>query len=141
MNKTTDELMNIIKTKDDFTQTKEEIVSEQITESLSECLNRMIAEKGVALSEVLHKSGIKKAYFYNLFNGDKKNPSRDICIQLCFGFGLSLEETQNFLKRSGHSVLYPRVPRDSVLIYCFLHKMTLIDSNLLLLDNNEQLLG
>ena len=36
-------------------------------------------------------------YAYQLFNGTRK-PSRDKVIQLAFGFGLSVDDTQELLK-------------------------------------------
>lgn len=135
--KSTGELLEIIREQSSFGSAHDMIRSEQITETLSELLNRTAAERGAKLSDILKRSGLKKAYFYSLFNGTRTNPARDILIQLCFGFEMSFEEAQSFLTSTGAAPLYPRIPRDSVLIYCFQHSLTLTESDILLLENNE----
>lgn len=135
--KSTGELIEIIKEQPDYGSARAMISSEQITETLSELLNRTALERGAKLSDIMKRSGLKKAYFYSLFNGKRTNPTRDILIQLCFGFGMDFEEAQTFLTCTGAAPLYPRIPRDSILIYCFQHAMSLTESDILLLENNE----
>lgn len=114
-----------------------EIQTEQLTQTLSEFLTKFIAERGVKPSDILERSGMKKQYFYEILNGTKTNPSRDKLIQLCFGLEFSLEETQTFLKHFGMAQLYPRNRRDSILIYCFQRRMTLIDTDIQLMEFGE----
>ena len=135
--KSTGELIEIIKEQSSFESAHDMIRSEQITETLSALLNRLAIEREQKLSEIMKRSGLKKAYFYSLFNGTRTNPARDILIQLCFGFRMNFEEVQVFLTRTGAAPLYPRIPRDSILIYCFQHDMTLTESDIPLLENNE----
>ncbi len=138
--KTTGELLDILKNKCSCTEIQEEISSEQITESLADCLNKLVAERDVKPADVMRRSGLKKAYFYSLLDGSRENPSRDVLIQLGFGFEMSFDEVQEFLKHRGAAQLYPRIPRDGVIIYCFQHGMSLIDCDVLLFENGEPLL-
>ena len=138
--KTTDELLDILKNKNCRTQIQADIGCEQITESLAECLNALIAQRGLKPADIMRKSGLKKAYFYSLLDGSRGNPSRDVLIQLGFGFEMSFDEVQEFLKHRGAAQLYPRIPRDGVIIYCFQRKMSLIECDILLSDNGEPLL-
>ena len=57
-----------------------------------------------------------KAFVYQIFNGSKR-PSRDKLIAITFGMHLNEEETQRVLKIAGHSELYPRVPRDALILF------------------------
>ncbi len=138
--KTTGELLDILKNKSSCTEIQEEISSEQITESLANCLNKLVAERDVKPADVMRRSGLKKAYFYSLLDGSRENPSRDVLIQLGFGFEMSLDEVQEFLKHRGAAQLYPRIPRDGVIIYCFQRGMSIIDCDLLLEENGEAVL-
>lgn len=135
--KTTGELLDILKNKSSCAEIQEEISTEQITESLADCLNKLVAERDVKPADVMRKSGLKKAYFYSLLDGSRENPSRDVLIQLGFGFEMSFDEVQEFLKHRGAAQLYPRIARDGVIIYCFQRGMSLIECDILLSDNNE----
>ena len=138
--KSTGELLDIIKSKNSCNIVQEEIKTEQIKESLADYLNALVAQRNVKLADVMRRSGLKKAYFYSLFDGSRENPSRDVLIQLGFGFEMSFDEVQEFLKHRGAAQLYPRTPRDGVMIYCFQRGMSIIDCDLLLEENGEALL-
>ena len=68
-------------------------------------------------AEIMRHSGLKKSYLYSLFDGKRDNPTRDVLIQLGFGFQMSFDEVQEFLKHLGAAQLYPRIPRDGAI--CF----------------------
>ncbi len=138
--RTSDELLDILKNISSFTEIQDELKAEQITESLAEYLNTLVVQRKAKLPEVMRMSGLKKAYFYSLFNGTRDNPSRDVLIQLGFGFEMSFDEVQAFLRHRGAAQLYPRIPRDSIIIYCFQRSMSIIDCDLLLEENGEPLL-
>ena len=138
--KSTGELLDILKNKSSCADGQQEIKNEQITETLSEQLNRLIAASGAKPADILRRSGLKKAYFYSLLDGSRTNPSRDVLIQLGFGFEMSFDELQEFLKHRGAAQLYPRIARDGVIIYCFQRKMSLVDCDILLSENGEALL-
>jgi len=72
---------------------------------------------GVSKAYVIEKANIPRNYAYQLFNGIR-NPSRDKVIQLAFGFGMDVENTQELLKIARQAQLYPKIPRDSVILRC-----------------------
>jgi len=139
-NMTSDELLDMLKSISSYDEVQEELKSEQITESLAEYLNALVAKCKAKLPDVMRRSGLKKAYFYSLFNGTRDNPSRDVLIQLGFGFEMSFDEVQEFLMHRGAAQLYPRIPRDAIIIYCFQRGMSLMDCDVLLMENFEPLL-
>lgn len=126
--KSTGELLEVIKN-NPLDRTIKEIQEEQLNISLSEYLNGLIAERGSKPSDVMKKTGLNKSYFYALLDGTKVNPSRDVLIRLCFGFELSLDDTQKFLKTFNTAVLYPRSRRDSIIIHAIENRLTLIQCN------------
>ena len=135
-----EELLDILKSAASFEQGREELKEYQITETLSETLNMLAKEQKARLTDVMIRSGLKKAYFYSLFSGTRDNPSRDVLIQLAFGFGMSFEEVQVFLRNRGAAQLYPRILRDGVIIYCFQRGLSLMECDELLMENGEALL-
>ncbi len=138
--KSSEELLDILQSAPSFAQGREELKEYQITETLSETLNELLRRKKARPADVMIRSGLKKAYFYSLLSGTRDNPSRDVLIQLGFGFEMSFDEVQEFLKHRGAAQLYPRIPRDGVIIYCFQHRMSLMDCDALLMENDEPLL-
>lgn len=83
---------------------------------LSKYLMELLARKGLKRAQVVEDSGVDKAFVYQIFNGSKR-PSRDKLIAITFGMRLNEEETQRVLKIAGHSELYPRVPRDALILF------------------------
>ncbi|MGN1423672.1 MAG: hypothetical protein ACI4XA_09870 [Oscillospiraceae bacterium] len=136
--KTTGELLEVLKKKNSYTDGQEEIKSEQYSEKLSEYLNGIVAQKDMRLSDVMRRSGLKKSYFYSLFDGKREKPARDVLIQLGFGFKMSFDEVQEFLKHLGAAQLYPRIPRDGAIIYAFQHGMDIVECDILLEENGEE---
>lgn len=98
------------------------------------------AKKKLKKSEVINKSNIEKYYAYQIFNGNKENPSRDKMIMLAFGMGLTVEETRKLLKIAKVSDLYVRSPRDSIFIFCLNKGLGIIEVNEYLSDYNLKLL-
>ena len=75
-------------------------------------LNTLIAEKGIAVTDLIEKSGINKNYIYNILNGERKNPGRDKVIALCIGIGAGFSATNQALELVRHAPLYPKDERD-----------------------------
>ena len=93
-------------------------------EDFSACVLSLCAEKGMIPERIIRDAGIDRTYGHQLFNGTRM-PSRDKAIQIAFGFGLNVEETQRLLRAAHKSVLYPRLKRDAVIIYCLQKKKDL----------------
>ncbi|MGN0701404.1 MAG: hypothetical protein ACI4J8_10455 [Oscillospiraceae bacterium] len=135
-NISTDDIIEVLKNKKTYAEAFEEIQSMQYAVNLSEYLHALAKERGMKLADVLRRSGLKKSYFYSLFDGKRENPTRDVLIQLGFGFQMSFDEVQEFLKHLGAAQLYPRITRDGAIIYAFQHGMNIIECDILLEENN-----
>ena len=140
MEKTTNELLEILESKKSIEAFFYEEIDELIFSSLSEYLELLISEKKLRKSTVIKRSNLDKNYAYQIFNGNKEKPSRNKVIMLAFGMGLSVLETRKLLKVAGVSDLYARNPRDSIIIYCLNKGLSLIDANEHLNDYNLELL-
>ena len=134
MEKSTNELLGVLKSKKNYSEFFQDEIGELIFKSLDEYLGVLLKEKNLKKSEVIEKSNLDKNYAYQLFNGIKKNPSRDKILMLAFGMKLTLDETRKLLKIAGLSDLYVRIPRDSVIIFCLQNGKNLIETNEMLDD-------
>ncbi|WP_302668823.1 hypothetical protein [Eubacterium sp. AF15-50] len=54
--------------------------------------------------------------------------------------GLDTDATNRLLKLSDHSILYPRIKRDSIIHFSLEQHYNLIDTNILLHDMEEKII-
>ena len=105
-----------------------------------EYLRQLCRDRGEIAERVIKRAGIDRTYGHQLFSG-RRNPSRDKVIQLAFGFGLDVEETQQLLKASRHTSLYPKIKRDAAIIYCLARNMEIAEAQNVLADFDLPVLG
>lgn len=98
---------------------------------LKELWHKLIADSGMTKFDIINKADFGYAYFYDVING-RKIPSRDKVVRLILAMHLTLADCQLMLKFSGHSVLYPRIKRDSILIYVLSHGLSILETQKLL---------
>ena len=123
MDKKTEELMNELKSVTklgNFTKNNKEVFMEK---PLTTYLEFLLEKYNVKKSEVIKRSSLASVYGYQIFDG-RREPKRDKVIQLAFGFGLTLKETQTLLKCAGHSELYPKVKRDVIFVYAINNRLS-----------------
>ena len=137
--KTTDELAHEISRSDNILDYLAENRSEMQLDSLPEYLEGWLKQKNCSKADVVRRSNLNKAYVYQIFLG-RKYPSRDKVIALDFGLELDDKEVQVLLKQAGYRELYPRDPRDALLLYAIGHHQSIIDANELLYDHNIEVL-
>lgn len=123
--------MNELKSEKNIGEFTKEYENVFMDKPLTEYLEILLQKYNMKKAEVIKKAALATVYGYQIFDG-KREPKRDKIIQLAFGFGLTLEETQTLLKCAGHSELYPKVKRDVLFIYAI--------NNRLNKDEVEQLL-
>jgi transcriptional regulator with XRE-family HTH domain len=102
---------------------------DMIDETLKEHLNELLFQKGISVSDVVKCSGLDKSYVFQIFNGIKKNPSRDKLIAIAFGLHLSIDETQKTLKIAGYKELYPKQKRDVVIFLSIKNHKTVFEAD------------
>ena len=137
--KTTDELLKVLKNTGNIEEFLEDntddIKNTTFVQYITDCLNNC----GLTKAQVIEKSNIQKNYAYQIFNGLKK-PSRDKVLALCISMGLDADTTNRLLKLSDHSILYPRIKRDSIIHFSLEQHYNLIDTNILLHDMEEKII-
>lgn len=124
MKKTTEELFLELEHENSFAQflcrNKENLETIKFTEYL----NGLCRSRNLIPEQVIRAAQIDRTYGHQIFNGTRR-PSRDKVIQLAVAFGLSVEETQAFLRAAGRSVLYPRIRRDAAIIFGLSKRMVM----------------
>ena len=101
MNKRTDKLMSELKNENNLQEFTENNKETFMDKPLTDYLEILLEKYNVKRADVIKKSALATVYGYQIFDG-RREPKRDKVIQLSFGFGLTLDETQRLLKCAGH---------------------------------------
>ena len=96
MKKSTDELLNSLKSKSNLDDYFKENSDQLNFATLPQMLESIIQSKKISKSEAINNSMIEKHYGYQIFQGIK-TPSRDKLIMLCIGIGADLTQTEKLL--------------------------------------------
>lgn len=138
--KTTNELLQILNSAEKASELEQytEILASSVSPiSFPAYINEKLADHHLSAADVIRASEIQRNYGYQILNGQKQ-PSRDKVIALCLALSLSLNETQRALTISQNGLLYPRIRRDSVLIFSVNKNLSVSQSNELLYETGEK---
>ncbi len=108
--------------------------------SFSEYISNLCSQRGEVPERIIKRANIERSFGHQLFKGTKK-PSRDTVLQLVFGFEATVDTAQELLKHAGMSTLYPKVKRDTAIIYCLHHHFTIVETQNILNEMNLPLIG
>ena len=86
--------------------------------SLSDYLNEYIAQHNLVLADIIRASNMSRDYAYSIFNGNRKNPTRDRVIAICLACHMDYAHTQRALKLCNAGVLYEKNNRDAAITIC-----------------------
>ena len=139
MKKSTDELLGILKSKSNLDDYFKENIDHLQCATLPQLLESLIDSKGMSKSEAINNSMIEKHYGYQIFKG-VKTPSRDKLIMLCIGTGADLNQTGRLLNSIKAAPLYAKDGRDAVIMFGILHRLSVIDINIMLFDRGFEVL-
>ncbi len=107
--------------------------------SFPEYVNKIIDDQQLRKSQVIAKLNMARSYAYEILNGFKK-PSREKVILLSYALGIDYKQSQKLLISAKHNPLHPKDKRDSIIIYAKYNHHTLIETNMLLDEFNEDII-
>ena len=136
MRKSTEQLMNELKNTTDIGDFLSKNQNEMLDLSLSEYLRQLLGKYNLEKSDVFRRAKMTESnYGYELFRDDSKKASRDKLIQICVGFPLTIEETQEVLRYGKVGTLYPRDERDAYILFALKNGYDVAQLNDLLFTN------
>lgn len=129
---TTDELLKILNSLNTPSELEEfAYISSSCSQTFSEYIAECLKKSSLSPSQLIQSAQIQRNYGYQILNGTK-HPGRDKVISLCLALELSLSEVQRALTISQEGLLYPKNKRDSVLIFCINNHISVLETNELL---------
>ncbi len=138
MAKSTDELMEILKSEPDIEHYIEENTEEIICGDFRDYISELLQEKKLTVAKVSRRGQMSDSYLYKLGQGVKENPSRNKVIQICFGFALDANESNKLMSIAGVGRLYPRVRRDSIILFCLENHIDILECDKMLEDAGDK---
>lgn len=141
MTKSTSNLLRELKRFSDFKEFYNKNKEDISTYPLHLYIESLIEAKQLTKSSVIEKAEMSEVYAYQIMSGIKKNPDREKVLCLAFGMGLTLDETQDMLKKTGYATLYAKNEFDVIIMYGLYKKMSIIDVNNLLYEYGRNTLG
>lgn len=103
----------------------------------AQILQELLEKAGVSATEWMTAADISKSYGYQVLRGERI-PGRDILLRTALFLKLSLKETQRLLTVGGCGVLYPKIRRDAAVIFALNQKMSLLETEDLLVSLPER---
>ncbi len=136
-NKRTDELLKNLHSSTDINTYLKDNDTHITDIEFHDYLNQLLSERNLTKSSVINASNIQKNYGYQIFDGSKK-PSRDKVLALALAMSLTLEDTNRLLHLSNNGILYPKLKRDSIIIFAIEKNYKLIYLNIMLDEMGEK---
>lgn len=96
--------------------------------SFLQYLSLLLSSAGLDIPKLAEQMYASKVFIYQIFEGIRK-PGREILLRMAFATGLTLEQTQKLLALARRGTLYPRVRRDTAIIYAIQHGFTLEEAD------------
>jgi hypothetical protein len=113
---------------------KESLLDEK--DAFNTYVKTLIKAKGLTQQIVFIKADIPERYGYKILSGEKHTKQRDVILRICYAAEFTSEETQQALKKYKMPPLYPKLPRDALLLIIFNERpKSIIDVNSLLKQN------
>ena len=110
-------------------------------ESFSECLIRMIDERGLLDPDVYKKANIDRKHFNHIKNTKDYRPKKKTAVALAIGMKLDIADTNRLLERAGY-VLSSASRFDLIIKYCIEHNIyNIFDVNEILFAYDQETLG
>ena len=136
----TDALMRLLLADQSLDHFLKHDASAFLTPSFSAYLTAWCRDHDMVPAQLIKSANLEASFGHQLFSG-RRNPSRDTVLQLAFAMGAGIVQTQEMLKITRKSMLYPRIKRDAAILYCLHHHLSLIETDIILQDLELPLLG
>ena len=131
----TEGMLNKLKEAKEFDRFVDENEKSFFNSSVREHLERLLGKYSVSKKEAIERSNIERGYAYQILRG-VKDAKRDKYIRLAIGIGLDLEDTQRLLTVARHGILYSKILRDAVIIFCINNRYDIMQTEWLLFEQH-----
>lgn len=133
----TDELFLMLENSKNLSEDFTELSGQMNAPEFHKYLSALISEREIDASKLGVMALLSRSFTYQICAGDR-TPNRDIIIRIAIVLGLSVDETQRLLKLANRGVLYPKIKRDSLILYALYNKYDLYKTDELLVQYGQK---
>lgn len=126
-------MMNELKAEKDIDSFVKRNEQAFFSQSITNHFDMLLKKYGVNKNEAIERADIERSYGYQILRGTR-DAKRDKYIRMAIGIGLDLEDTQRLLTIAKQGILYAKVMRDALLIFCINSKSNMMAIQTLLFD-------
>lgn len=105
--------------------------------SFHEQLFQFASQRGINAAQIGKKALLSRSFSYQIFSGERI-PKRDIILRIAIVLGLDIPEAQRLLCLASRGVLYPKIKRDSVIIFCLKNNYDIYKTDEILISLGQQ---
>ena len=121
--KSTDELLKALgqthpKDFDSFVQENKDSMLDE-SRTFQVYIRDILSKNGITQQKLFIHADIPERYGYKLLSGEKHTKQRDIILRICYAARMTLEQTQMALQKYQMPQLYPKIPRDALIMIMF----------------------
>lgn len=113
----TEDLWKMVSESKDIYEDWNELSPHMNSSSFHEHLFALSRQCGINAAQIGKRALLSRSFSYQIFSGERI-PKRDVILRIAIVLGLDIPETQRLLRLASRGTLYPRIERDSVIIFC-----------------------
>lgn len=132
----TQELLLILQEAEKLNPLLDDLSSQLNVPAFHDQLSLYMEERGLTVSKLSQASMLSRSFMYQLCSGER-TPGRDIVLRLALVLELGVSEAQQLLRIAQKGILYPRVRRDAIIVFCLNQKKGIYETDELLTSHNE----
>lgn len=133
----TEDLWKMVSESKDICEDWSEISPHMNSLSFHEQLFQFAYQRGINAAQVGKKALLSRSFSYQIFAGERI-PKRDVILRIAIVLVLDIPETQRLLRLASRGMLYPKIKRDSVIIFCLKNNYDLYKTDEILISLGQR---
>lgn len=133
----TEDLWKMVSESTDICKDWNELSPHMNASSFHEQLFELAQQRGINAAQIGEKALLSRSFSYQIFSGERI-PKRDVILRIAIALCLDIPETQRLLRLASRGTLYPKIERDSVIIFCLKNNYDIYKTDEILVSLGQQ---
>ncbi len=133
----TEDLWKMVSESKNICEDWEELSPHMNSLSFHELLFELAQQRGINAAQIGKKALLSRSFSYQIFSGERI-PKRDVILRIAIALSLDISETQRLLRLASRGTLYPKIERDSIIIFCLKNNYDIYKTDEILVSLGQQ---